>query len=105
MNAETRSLIFEPFFSTKGEQGTGMGLATIYGIVKQHGGNIWVYSEPGKGTTFKIYLPVSEDAHIEVKTSKKEDGDLRGSETVLLVEDNKQVRKLANAILKRRGYP
>ena len=104
MNAETRSLIFEPFFSTKGEQGTGMGLATIYGIVKQHGGNIWVYSEPGKGTTFKIYLPVSEDAHIEVKTSKKEDGDLRGSETVLLVEDNKQVRKLANAILKRRGY-
>jgi len=104
MDEETITQIFEPFFTTKGEHGTGMGLATIYGIVKQHGGNIWVYSEPGKGATFKIYLPVSEDTHIEIRDVEKTAGDLRGTETILLVEDNEQVRKLANAILKRWGY-
>jgi len=104
MDDETHGLIFEPFFSTKGDQGTGMGLATVYGIVKQHGGNIWVYSEPGKGATFKIYLPVSEEAHIETIAKEKRVGNLLGSETILLVEDNEQVRRLAHAILKNRGY-
>ncbi|MBI4774164.1 MAG: response regulator [Deltaproteobacteria bacterium] len=104
MDAETRRRIFEPFFSTKGERGTGLGLATVYGIVKQHGGNIWIYSEPGNGTTFKIYLPVAEKADIGESTGKKTTTDLRGSETVLLVEDEEQVRVLANAILTRQGY-
>ena len=104
MDDETREHAFEPFFSTKGEQGTGLGLATVYGIVKQHGGNIWVYSEPDKGTTFKIYLPVSEEARVEEKTTDKKAIDLKGSETILLVEDNEQVRDLARAILRRQGY-
>ena len=96
--------IFEPFFSTKGEHGTGMGLATVYGIVKQHEGNIWVYSEPGKGTTFKIYLPVSSENSLETGIPEKPPEDLNGSETILLVEDNKNVRELAHTILKRLGY-
>ena len=104
MDDETREPAFEPFFSTKGEQGTGLGLATVYGIVKQHGGNIWVYSELDKGTTFKIYLPVSEEARVEEKTTDKKAIDLKGSETILLVEDNEQVRDLARAILRRQGY-
>lgn len=104
MDDETREHAFEPFFSTKGEQGTGLGLATVYGIVKQHGGNIWVYSELDKGTTFKIYLPVSEEARVEEKTCDKIATDLKGSETILLVEDDEQVRDLARAILRRQGY-
>jgi PAS domain S-box-containing protein len=104
MDQETQEKIFEPFFSTKGEGGTGLGLATVYGIVKQHGGNIWVYSEPGKGTTFKIYLPVYETASAEETTDKKEMVDLTGIETILLVEDNDQVRELSLAILHRQGY-
>ena len=104
MDDETRKHLFEPFFSTKGEQGTGLGLATVYGIVKQHGGNVWVYSEPGKGTTFKVYLPVSEEARAEEKASKKTAAGLKGSETILLAEDNEQVRRLAQHILRRQGY-
>ncbi len=104
MDDETRDNMFEPFFSTKGEQGTGLGLATVYGIVKQHKGNIWVYSEPGKGTTFKIYLPVSEQTLVEEQTSKKRTNELRGSETILLVEDDEQVRALAHVILEQNGY-
>ena len=104
MDEETLGQIFDPFFSTKGEEGTGLGLATVHGIVKQHGGKIWVHSEPGKGTTFEVYLPVSDEADIETRTLEKPAGETRGSETVLLVEDNEQVRDLTLAILERWGY-
>jgi len=104
MDVELREHVFEPFFSTKGDQGTGLGLATVYGIVKQHGGNIWVYSEPGKGTTFKIYLPVSRDASVKTQIANKTASDMRGSETILLVEDNEHVRNLTHTILQRKGY-
>ncbi|BCL61946.1 hypothetical protein DGMP_26390 [Desulfomarina profundi] len=104
MDEETCSHIFEPFFSTKGEEGTGLGLATVYGIVKQHQGNIWVYSEPGKGTTFKVYLPLCREENIPRETGRNQSGDLTGSETILLVEDNEQVRNLTLSILKRKGY-
>ncbi len=87
--------IFEPFFSTKGDYGTGLGLATVYGIVKQHKGDIWVKSSPGVGTTFKVYLPVSAESEIKEQVEKRTATDLRGSETILLVEDNRQVRDLA----------
>lgn len=101
---ETGKLLFEPFFSTKGERGTGLGLATVHGIVKQHGGNISFYSELGVGTTFKVYLPVAESIRFEEKTVRKSIDSLHGSEIVLLVEDNVQVLNLAHAILKKFGY-
>lgn len=104
MDRETQEHIFEPFFSTKGDQGTGLGLSTVYGIVKQHGGNIWVYSEPGKGTIFKVYLPVSDDLIIENNVDDEAAVETKGSETILLVEDNEQVRRLASVVLKRQGY-
>lgn len=104
MAEETREHIFEPFFSTKGERGTGLGLSTVYGIVKQHGGQIWVQSEPGRGTTFKICLPVADKAEVEEKKIKKTASDLHGTETILIVEDNDQVRHMAQAILERQGY-
>ena len=104
MDEETCEHIFEPFFSTKGEQGTGLGLSTVYGIVKQHGGNIWVSSEKDNGTIFKIYLPVSEETTIQEDEAVGEPLNLEGSETILLVEDNKQVRTLACTILSRLGY-
>ena len=104
MDAATREQIFDPFFSTKGELGTGLGLATVYGIVTQHGGNIWTYSEPGQGTTFKVYLPIPKEIQSESKTERKSITNLQGTEHVLLVEDNEQVRNLVADILKRYGY-
>ncbi|MFO7901002.1 MAG: CHASE domain-containing protein [Planctomycetota bacterium] len=104
MDAETRQRLFEPFYTTKeGAEGTGLGLATVYGIVKQHGGNIWVYSEPGEGTTFKIYLPrVQEPVQ---KPSRPQDGrPAKGTETVLLVEDQGAVLEIARRTLEGRGY-
>ena len=105
MDEETRVKIFEPFFSTKGKQGTGLGLATVYGTVKQHGGNIFVYSEPGKGTTFKVYLPFHGDIPLDSLKSKTDvQYRNRGSETILLAEDNKKVRTFTQRILKEQGY-
>ena len=104
MDEETRQQIFEPFYSTKGKLGTGLGLATVYGIVKQHGGNIWVYSEPDKGTTFKIYLPVSEKEHIGKSAGEESGRDLRGFETIMLAEDNEEVRNLSRTILRKQEY-
>lgn len=104
MDEKTCEHIFEPFFSTKGELGTGLGLATVYGIVKQHGGNIWVYSEPGQGTTFKVYLPVSDEAPVARKSEEKSLEELKGSETVLLVEDSQPVRDLGEMLLTEQGY-
>ena len=104
MDEETCRQVFEPFFSTKGKQGTGLGLATVYGIAKQHGGNIWVYSELDKGTTFKIFLPFSGEMEIEKEPSEPIITDPGGTETILLVEDNEQVRNLVFTILQRKGY-
>jgi PAS domain S-box-containing protein len=105
MSPEVRERIFEPFYTTKEKgKGTGLGLSTVYGIVKQSAGNIWVYSEPGQGTTFKIYLP-REDEPLEEIREKVVKGELpRGSETVLVVEDEEEVRKLAVRILQKQGY-
>jgi two-component system cell cycle sensor histidine kinase/response regulator CckA len=104
MDSETLGQLFEPFFTTKElHEGTGLGLSTVYGIVKQHGGNVWAYSEPGLGATFKIYLPVSTES-LPVGNRPPESEAKGGSETILLVEDDEDVRELAFAILERNGY-
>jgi len=104
MDTETITHIFEPFFTTKKMgKGTGLGLATVYGIVKQGGGFINVYSEPGRGTTFKIYIPVST-GEIEPLKEVEDRGPVAGSETVFLVEDDEMVRKVTELSLLKLGY-
>jgi CheY-like chemotaxis protein len=106
MNEETKQKLFEPFFTTKDVgKGTGLGLATVHGIVKQSGGNIWVYSEPDMGTTFNISLPQTESSPI-VSTEPTAIPELvEGKVKVLLVEDDASLRKLFSRILKHLGYP
>ena len=105
MNQETKARIFEPFFTTKAQdKGIGLGLSTVYGIVKQNQGDIWVYSEEGRGTTFKIYLPRVEEA-ASLPTHARDRVEMpSGSETILLVEDDAQVRDLARSVLAGQGY-
>jgi CheY-like chemotaxis protein len=105
MTPEVKERVFEPFFTTKDKgKGTGLGLSTVYGIVKQSGGNIWVYSEPGKGTTFKIYLPRVDEPLEELKGEVEKEGFPQGSEAILIVEDDEDVRKFAARVLERQGY-
>jgi two-component system cell cycle sensor histidine kinase/response regulator CckA len=105
MDEEVRRHIFEPFFTTKEKgKGTGLGLSTVYGIVKQSGGNISIYSEPNHGTTFKVYLPALDSIVKSSEARAEESVILRGSETVLLVEDEEVVRGLARQILEEAGY-
>ncbi len=105
MDTEIMSHIFEPFFTTKESgKGTGLGLATVYGIVKQSGGNVWVYSEPGKGSTFKVYLPRVEEGVIEPKPKAAAPTVLGGEETILLVEDDAALRDLISTALRKYGF-
>ncbi|MGB7601171.1 MAG: ATP-binding protein [Candidatus Sulfotelmatobacter sp.] len=106
MDSETQSHIFEPFFTTKGPKGTGLGLSTVYGIVKQSGGYIWVNSEPGKGTSFKIYLPrIAERAEPAQVIAANDSAIIEpGTETILLAEDEANLRYLARQFLEKQGY-
>jgi len=105
MTEEVRHRVFEPFFTTKEKgKGTGLGLSTVYGIVKQSGGNVWIYSEPGRGTTFKVYLPQVVSDPRELGEEVAEVAPPGGSETILLVEDEAVVRGLARRILEQAGY-
>ncbi len=104
MNEETRERLFEPFFSTKAGRGTGLGLSIVYGIIRQHNGFINVYSEPGKGSSFNIYLPLVEDAVRVEETEPAPGSSGRGTETVLLAEDDDTVRRLNRSLLQRHGY-
>jgi CheY-like chemotaxis protein len=105
MPPEVREHLFEPFFTTKEKgKGTGLGLSTVYGIVMQSGGNIWVYSEPGLGTTFKIYLPRVDESLEEMREKVTREEPPCGGETILVVEDEQDVRRLTVRVLERRGY-
>ena len=106
MDSDTLGKIFEPFFTTKAVgQGTGLGLATVYGLVKQHGGNIWVYSESSRGTTFKCYFPVVDEMpDIDMLGISKQEAFSGEKRTILLVEDNQMARELAHELLKELGF-
>ena len=106
MDERTKQKVFEPFFTTKEVgKGTGLGLAVVYGIVKQHGGYINIYSEPGIGTTFKIFLPVTPDkAAPEGLTAPDKSYPEGGNETILLAEDNESLREMTISILEEFGY-
>jgi CheY-like chemotaxis protein len=106
MSADTLAHIFEPFYTTKeSNRGTGLGLSTVYGIVKQSGGHVSVHSEMGKGTTFKVYLPEVEDSLHPAPTAEAPDSTSgKGHETILLVEDEPAVRELTRMVLSERGY-
>ncbi|MDN5941206.1 MAG: response regulator [Nitrospira sp.] len=105
MDEPTKSRIFEPFFTTKGDRGTGVGLATVYGIVKQSGGSIWVYSEPGRGATFKIYFPrVPQSGNRTTEPLSVLTAAPRGAETILLVDSDDVVRGMARNVLQSLGY-
>ncbi len=106
MDEETRRHLFEPFFTTKEQgRGTGLGLSTVYGIVRQSGGNIWVYSEKGKGSTFEIYFPRAQaEAEAEHAAAGRKRGRGRGKETLLYVEDDQAVRSLFTKVLTENGY-
>jgi PAS domain S-box-containing protein len=105
MDKPTQARIFEPFFTTKEQgQGTGLGLATVYGIVKQSGGHITVYSEPDQGTTFKLYLPAAETTAASLPAPQTQPVSQPGTETILLVEDDERVRSLAQRALQAEGY-
>jgi CheY-like chemotaxis protein len=103
MGSHVLEHLFDPFFTTKGTGGTGLGLATVYGIVKQHGGNIQVYSEEGKGSTFRIYFPVCPGVAGE-NVPGREGPVIGGGETLLVAEDQEQVRDLTCQVLRRQGY-
>ena len=105
MTPETQARVFEPFFTTKElGRGTGLGLSMVYGIVKQSGGHIWIYSEVGHGTTFKVYLPRTEEAADSSSVGPPAASSIRGTETILLVEDDQALRELVQSILARCGY-
>jgi two-component system cell cycle sensor histidine kinase/response regulator CckA len=105
MDEQTQQRMFEPFFTTKPEgEGTGLGLATVYGIVKQSDGYIWVYSEPGRGTTFKVYLPRIDEVSEATRPAGPSADASRGHETILLVEDTEMLRDVIRETLEERGY-
>jgi CheY-like chemotaxis protein len=105
MDAETKRHLFEPFFTTREKgKGTGLGLATVYGIVKQSGGFIWAASELGRGTTFTIHLPRVDASLRAADARRQERADVEGTETVLVVEDEPAVRAIARDSLRARGY-
>jgi two-component system cell cycle sensor histidine kinase/response regulator CckA len=105
MDAQTQRQIFEPFFTTKEQgKGTGLGLSTLYGIVKQSGGNVWVYSEVGVGTTFKIFFPIVKEQVTALEADAERPQSLEGTETILLAEDEEMVRNLARESLTMHGY-
>ncbi len=105
MDEETQKNVFEPFFTTKKKgEGTGLGLATVYGIVTQHGGYIWVYSEPGKGTTFKIHFPRVDGRVDRPVVPARRDSSAGGNECIMVMEDSDTVRNLVSSILKKHGY-